>query len=215
MLRLRRQNQSPGGSRGGWQPGTDPLGEPPGAEQGVQRALTCHQLGLAAAPWAGRTELPPLSRALLLQTAIFRQIFCVMWNQTVPAVNQKFVSVLLGKSRCCITPEQTQKLSSTQKCLQSLSGKEISTSSHKGKKKLLCGHQDRAEEPRRLKICPYLHPGELLKLIRTLISIPGLAFLQGISQHLPCHFRDTFVPPNPPKPCALRPFPFQSRVILH
>lgn len=98
VLRLRRQNQSPGGSRGGWQPGTDPLGEPPGAEQGVQRALTCHQLGLAAAPWAGRTELPPLSRALLLQTEIFRQIFCVMWNQTVPAVNQKFVSVLLGRA---------------------------------------------------------------------------------------------------------------------
>lgn len=70
-----------------WQPGTDPVGEPLGAEQGVQKALICQELGLAAAAWAGRTELPPLSQPLLLSTVIWRLIFCVMWNQTAPAVN--------------------------------------------------------------------------------------------------------------------------------
>lgn len=142
------------------------MGEPLGAGQAVQEALIHQELGMAAAAWADRAELPPLSQALLLSTVILRLIFCMMWNQKVPAVNQEFVSVLVGRSRCCLAQRSwgEQLLQHTHranpkglvpnphtKSVSCHSGKEVSTFLHKGKEKLLCGYQDSAEEPRRLK----------------------------------------------------------------
>lgn len=144
------------------------MGEPPGAGQAVQEALIRQELGMAAAAWADRAELPPLSQALLLSTVILRLIFCMMWNQKVPAVNQERVcfcarweeqvlpgTALLGRTAAAAHTQSKSKRSRSKsphrKCLLPLSGKEISTFLHKGKEKLLCGYQDSAEEPRRLK----------------------------------------------------------------
>lgn len=102
-----------------------------------------------------------------------------------------------------------------QKCLHSVSRKRNFYLLAKGTKNLLCGYQDSAEEPR-LKICPYLQPGELLELSdkdmeeHSRISIPrGNLPIPALLFHR--HF-SAFRAPNP---CALKPFLSQSRVVLH
>lgn len=64
-------------------------------------------------------------------------------------------TALLGRTAAAAHTQSKSKRSRSKsphrKCLLPLSGKEISTFLHKGKEKLLCGYQDSAEEPRRLK----------------------------------------------------------------